>query len=156
MMLDEQFPRHLAKQEINTLIIFLEDDSCGNSIIDDMALRESQMMLDESEIGPPLIHHTCPNPEAVIQDFAQRMRELSVQTQTDPTGEDQSLLEKAKEMAHNSICEKLAVVSVDLLKNQCMTRTMLAQTQQGDDYLNVIRDMVVQKDSFYPAKNFFL
>ena len=44
------------------------------------------------------------------------------------------MLAKAKEMAHNSMCEKLAVVSVDLLKNQSMTRTMLAQTQQGDDY----------------------
>ncbi len=37
-----------------------------------------------------------------------------------------------------------------------MTRTMLAQTQQGDDYLSVIRDMVADKDSSYPAKNFFI
>ena len=85
-----------------------------------------------------------------------QIRELSVQTQADPTGEGQSLLEKAKEMAHNSMCEKLAVVSVDLLKNQSMTRTMLAQTQQGDDYLNLIRDMVVRKNPSYPTKNFFL
>ena len=113
------------------------------------------MMQDESEIGPSLIHHPSRNTEAVIQDFTQQMRELSVKTQTDPTSEDQSFLEKAKEMAHNSICEKLAVVAVDLLKNQSMTRAMLAETQQGDDYLNVIRDMVMRKDPSYPAKTFF-
>ena len=156
MMLDEQFPRYLTVPEINTLILLPEDDSCRNSIIDDVALMESQMMQDENEASASLIHNPCSNPEAVIQDFTQRMREQSVLTQTDPTGEDQSLLAKAKEMAHNSMCEKLAVVSVDLLKNQSMTRTMLAQTQQGDDYLSVIRDMVARKESSYPAKNFFI
>ena len=89
-MLDEQFPRYLAILEINTLILLPEDDCWRNSIFDNVALMESQMLQDESEIGPSLIHHPCPNPEAVIQDFTQQMRELSMQKQTDPTGEDQS------------------------------------------------------------------
>ena len=156
MMLDEGFPGFLTVPEINTVILLPEDECSRNSIIDDVALMESQMMQNDGETCVSLISHPCPNPEAVIQDFTQRMRELSVETQTDPPGEDHSLLEKAKDMAHNSMCEKLAVISVDLLKNQSMTRTMLAQTQQGDDYLSVIRDMVADKDSSYPAKNFFI
>ena len=156
MMLDEQFPRHLTVLETNTVILLPEDECSRKSIIDEMALMESQMMLDESGTNVSLIHLPCPNPEAVIQDLTQRMTNLSVATQTDPPVENQSLLEKARDMAHNSMCEKLAVISVDLLKNQSMTRTMLAQTQQGDDYLGVIREMVGRKDTSFPAKNFFI
>ena len=87
MILDEQFPRYLTVLEINTLILLPEDDSSRNSIIDDVALMESQMMQDEDEASASLIHNPCSNPEAVIQDFTQRMRELSVQTQTDLIGE---------------------------------------------------------------------
>jgi hypothetical protein len=52
------------------------------------------------------------------------------------------------------MCEKLSVISVDLIKNQSMTRTMLAQAQQGDDYLNTIRERVGTPDNPFP--NFYL
>ncbi len=52
------------------------------------------------------------------------------------------------------MCEKLAVISVDLIKEQTMTRTMLAQTQQGDDYLSTVRDKVGTQDNHFP--NFFI
>jgi hypothetical protein len=52
------------------------------------------------------------------------------------------------------VCEKLAVISVDLIKEQTMTRTMLAQTQQGDDYLSTVRDKVGTQDNPFP--NFFI
>jgi Integrase zinc binding domain len=156
MMMDESFPGHLTVPEMNTVILLPEDECSRKSIIDDVAQMESQMMPNDGEINVSLIYHPCPNPEAVIQDFTQEMRELSVQTQTDPPGEDPSLLEKAKDSAHSSMCEKLAVISVDLLKNKSMTRTMLAQTQQGDDYLGVIRDMVAKKDPSLSTKNFFI
>jgi hypothetical protein len=52
------------------------------------------------------------------------------------------------------VCEKLAVISVDLIKEQTMTRTKLAQTQQGDDYLSTVRDKVGTQDNPFP--NFFI
>ena len=122
----------------------------------ELSLMESQMMQDEGECNVSLVYQPCPNPEAVIQDFTQELRKLSVQTQTESSGQDQSSLEKAKDWAQNNMCEKLAVISVDLLKNQSMTRTMLAQTQQGDDYLSTLREKVANKDMSFPYSNFLL
>jgi hypothetical protein len=89
-----------------------------------------------------------------VQESSQNSQ--SVKYHTDPYGEDQPCLDKAVDMVHDSMCEKLAVISVDLLKNQTMTRIMLAQTQQGDDYLGVIRERVIGKDNSYPIPNFFI
>ena len=156
MMMDEQFPTSINLQEIGTAVLLPRDDKYQQSIIKSISEMESQMMNSEAECNTSLIYHPCPDPEAVIQDFTQRMRELSVQTQTDLTGEDQSCFEKAKDWARDDMCKKLAVISVDLLKNQIITRTMLAQTQQGDDYLGPLRDRVAEKDKSFPIPNFFI
>jgi hypothetical protein len=66
----------------------------------------------------------------------------------------ESLAESIRDSACQKVCEKLAVISVDLIKDQTMTRTMLAQTQQGDDYLSTVRDKVGTQDNPFP--NFFL
>ena len=156
MMMDDQFPSCINLQEIGTAVHLPRDEKYKQSVICSISEMESQMMENEAECNTSLIYHPCPDPEAVIQDFTQRMRELSKQTQTDPTGEDQSCLEKARDWARDSMCKKLAVISVDLLKNQTITRTMLAQTQQGDDYLGPLRDRVASKDKSYPIPNFFI
>jgi hypothetical protein len=55
------------------------------------------------------------------------------------------------------MCKKLAVLSVDLIKNQTMTSTMLAEAQQGDDDLfSTIRDNIhidVIRKKGYVIKN---
>jgi hypothetical protein len=66
----------------------------------------------------------------------------------------ESLAESIRDSAYQKVCEKLAVISVDLIKDQTMTRTMLAQTQQGDDYLSTVRDKVGTQDNPFP--NFFI
>jgi hypothetical protein len=40
------------------------------------------------------------------------------------------------------MCKKLAILSVDLIKNQTITAAMLAKAQQGDDLLSTIRDNI--------------
>ncbi len=47
-----------------------------------------------------------------------------------------------KQELYEDMCKKLAVHSVDLIKNQTMTSTMLAKAQQGDDLLFTIRDNI--------------
>jgi len=156
MMMDDKFPQYLKVPEMNLAIRLPEGKDRKNSIMAELSLMESQMVQNEGECNASLIYHPCPNPEAVIQDFTQEMRKLSVQTQTESSGQDQSCLKTAKDWAQNNMCEKLAVISVDLLKNQSMTRTMLAQTQQGDDYLSTIREKVANKDLSYPYSTFLL
>ena len=156
MMMDDKFPQYFNVPEMNLAIRLPEGKESKSSIMAELSLMESQMMQDEGECNVSLVYHPCPNPEAVIQDFTQELRKLSVQTQTESSGQDQSSLEKAKDWAQNNMCEKLAVISVDLLKNQSMTRTMLAQTQQGDDYLSTLREKVANKDMSFPYSNFLL
>ncbi|MFN9905489.1 MAG: hypothetical protein ACK56F_05105, partial [bacterium] len=67
---------------------------------------------------------------------------------------NESLAESIRDSAYEKMCEKLAVISVDLIKNQTMTRTMLAQTQQADDYLSTVREKMGTPDNPYP--NFFI
>jgi hypothetical protein len=106
MMMDDKFPQYFNVPEMNLAIRLPEGKESKNSIMAELSLMESQMMQDEGECNVSLVYHPCPNPEAVIQDFTQELRKLSVQTQTESSGQDQSSLEKAKDWAQNNMCEK--------------------------------------------------
>jgi hypothetical protein len=47
-----------------------------------------------------------------------------------------------KQELYEDMCKKLAVLSVDLIKNYTMTSSMLAKAKQGDDLLSTIRDNI--------------
>ena len=89
-----------------------------------------------------------PNPdsEIIIQNLNRDLMNQSVylhstiSTLQKDSNINESLAESIRDSAYERMCEKLAVISVDLIKNQTMTRTMLAQTQQADDYLSTVRE----------------
>jgi len=100
-----------------------------------------------------------PDPEILIQDFTRDLMDQTVylhstvSTLQKDSNIDESLAREIRDSAYNSICEKSAVISVDLIKNKTMTRTMLARTQQADNYLSTVRDSVGKKDNPFPKKD---
>jgi hypothetical protein len=51
-------------------------------------------------------------------------------------------LESIKREVHEDMCKKLAIISVDLIKNQSITASVLAKAQQSDDLLAPIRENI--------------
>jgi hypothetical protein len=149
MMLDDKSPSCLHVAEINVSICLPHDIECKNSTIEELA-QFSQSL--EENIPLP---HPNPDTESLIQIYPKDGMKDAVQlnstesAQTCHSSMEDSDLSLAEKSAYNSICEKLAVVSVDLIQNGCMSRCMLAQLQQGDDYLGPLRDELgKRKDSF--------
>ena len=48
------------------------------------------------------------------------------------------------------MCAKLAVISVDIVKNLSISNHLLAQSQQSDDYLSVIRENISLPENRFP------
>ncbi len=51
-------------------------------------------------------------------------------------------IEAIKREVHEDMCKKLAVISVDLIKNQSITASVLAKAQQSDDLLAPLRENI--------------
>ena len=51
-------------------------------------------------------------------------------------------LESIKREVHEDMCKKLAIISVDLIKNQSIPASVLAKAQQSDDLLAPIRENI--------------
>jgi hypothetical protein len=49
------------------------------------------------------------------------------------------------------MCQKLAVIGVDLIKNQSITCNIFSQAQQSDDYLSVIYQSVQENTNDFPS-----
>jgi dUTPase len=135
MMMEDLTPSCLHVAEINMTINLPQEIESKRSSLEELA-HDSQ----SEEYFIPLPH---PNPdiESLIQIYPKEMMREAVQlnssepTQTGEFSTENLPMSMAEKSAYNSICEKLAVVSVDLIKNGSMSRCMMAQLQQGDDYL---------------------
>ncbi len=51
-------------------------------------------------------------------------------------------IESIKREVHEDMCKKLAIISVDLIKNQSITASVLAKAQQSDDLLAPLRENI--------------
>jgi hypothetical protein len=160
MMCAEKAPSSLHLLESNTTILLPEADDSRDSIFSELAQLESQAIrgILDDKMAP--ISFPSPDPDSKIQDFTRDLMNQTaylhstVVTTANDTKIDESLAQSIRDSAYEKMCEKLSVISVDLIKNQSMTRTMLAQAQQGDDYLNTIRERVGTPDNPFP--NFYL
>ena len=157
IMLDDTSPACLQVSEMNTAILIPDGMSCSESIIADLATSSQS----EENLASMLLPFPNPNPESesMIQIHPRDLEgqavhlHSTVSTQTNGHCKDESSAKAAMDSAYNSICEKLAVVSVDLIKNGSISRTMLARLQQGDDYLGPIREQCGKDD---PLPRFFI
>ena len=147
MVLDEKFPSCLQAVEINTAINLPCEIECNSSTIAGLApVSQSEQCVDDQIIPIP---HPNPDTESLVQIYPSDLQ-TTVSTQTSESSREELHANPAANSAYNSMCEKLAVVSVDLIQNGSMSRSMLAQLQQGDDYLGPIRDEMGKKDHPFP------
>jgi hypothetical protein len=160
MMAEEKVPSCMNIPEINTNIILPNAEENRESIFADLKIMESQMENNIRKDHVTPISFPNPNSEIIIQNLNRDLMNQSVylhstiSTLQKDSNINESLAESIRDSAYEKMCEKLAVISVDLIKNQTMTRTMLAQTQQADDYLSTVREKVGTPDNPYP--NFFI
>jgi len=153
MMMDDKFPSCLQVAEINSAITLPYEDECRLSIIADVAMSQQEELWDSNMLPIP---HPNPDQESLVRIYPEDLVSQTVQLHSTVSAQkigslmDDNSSQAAKDAAYNSICEKLAVVSVDLIKNGSISRCMLAQLQQGDDYLGPIRDQVAKRDQSLP------
>ena len=160
MMHSQVNPSNLHVLETNTKIILPTENTLRLCVLADLKMQKEAEKDDIQNSVCSAISYPHPDPETAMYSLT---RDLINQTiclnsnihvpsspsdQNKQKEDDISLL--AQESAYNKICEKLAVISVDLIKNQTMTRTMLAQAQQGDDLLSIIRSKTGIKESPFP------
>jgi len=145
--------RNDSHTETNSVITLPREDECRMSIIADIAMSQNEDMLESNMLPIP---HPNPDPESLVRLYPEDLVSQTVQLHSTESKKtlgplmDENSSQAAKDAAYNSICEKLAVVSVDLIKNGSISRCMLAQLQQGDDYLGPLRDQVAKRDKSLP------
>ena len=45
------------------------------------------------------------------------------------------------------MCSKLSVISIDLIKNQSISREIFAKAQESDDFLSVIKNSIINNEN---------
>ena len=101
------------------------------------------------------------NKETVIEDFTSALvkEKASLLNMQIVAPEKLSEYTKAqvdslKKTLHFDMCQKLAVLGIDLLRNQAITRDIFARAQQSDDYLSVIYQSI--QEGTLDFKNFII
>jgi hypothetical protein len=94
-------------------------------------------------IHPPLSEQNCAH--SAILDLTRSLIDKTAylnatRNENVPAGHQN--IRQIKQEVYEDMCKKLAILSVDLIKNQTITATMLAKAQQGDDLLSTIRDNI--------------
>ena len=160
MMAEEKVPSCMNILEMNSTIILPNAAECRDSIFADLKQMESEIESNIQKDHLTPISFPNPNSEMIVQNLNRNLMNQTVYLHStvstlkkDPK-KDESLAQSLQDSAYKKVCEKLAVISVDLIKDQTMTKTMLAQTQQADDYLSTVRDKVGTQDNPFP--NFFI
>ena len=80
-----------------------------------------------------------------MQNIIQLNNNESVQL-TNNTPKTFKEIQKIKNQLYKEMCTKLAVISIDIVKNQSISRETLAKAQEADDFLSTVRQAVIDKD----------
>ena len=97
-----------------------------------------------------------------IESFTRQIAEKRLKLQTikiEPEMKFEELsreqIENLKEsFLHYDMCQKLAILGIDLLRNQAVTREIFARTQQSEDYFSVIYQSIL--DGQHDFLNFII
>jgi dUTPase len=94
-------------------------------------------------VNPPLISGRCAQAEilSVTRSLLDKTAHLNA-LKNERVPPDHRDIYGVKKQIHEDMCKKLAIISVDSIKNQTITATVLAKAQQGDDLLSIIRDNI--------------
>ena len=154
-ILNETQPPAITVPQLNISITLPTDTETHQAItheINTFNIHQNHQNLHD--ITPPITHPTqCPQTEIIhlTRDFIDKTAYINsiinTKTQKNPSPQN---THDIKDEIYNQICQKLAVISIDLIKNQYITKNLLARTQQSDDYLSIIRDDIYNKHNNFP------
>ena len=150
---DEIFPL-----EINSSIILPHDYESRVNVMNEIAefqFRETQKAHRNDQIS---LEQTSVCPQKLISDFSvecldnfDRLRTEAKETESYLSSLPKAVQQKAFDAAYSAICEKLAVLNVDILKNQTLTRETFAKCQMSDDFLSTVYDSVTENTGDFPS-----
>jgi hypothetical protein len=84
-----------------------------------------------------------------MMDKKAHLNSTMLNISTDPP-QSESLISSVKDTLYKKMCAKLAVISIDIVKNLSISNHVLAQSQQSDDYLSVIRENISLPENPFP------
>ena len=149
-------PDELKLQEINTKIIFPNNRDLKLEIWHKIKLLEGELVhlqLNSAKIrlcNPEEVNssHLTSMPEELLEKYGQtrpilnRYRQIKLNALN---GTNRQFYEENI----SDMCKKLAVISVDYLKNKTITSDILARCQMSDDYLSQIYERCQENDDYF-------
>lgn len=148
-------PASINIPEIN-MNIFLPPDSLLNSSICNEIHHFNNSLLENihlDQILPILSQTILPDASTLTRELLNKKAVLnnsSLKNVLPNNNYSPALIQSLKDQIYTSMCEKLAVLSIDILKNQSITSESFAKAQQSDDYLSTIRESIVSNPSDFP------
>ena len=122
---EDVYSRQSIMQSIRNL-----DESQAHDIINNCAIPiRGESMDRKTEI--------CDFTKKIAQEKI-KLQNISVVPATKLEQLSKEQIDSLKESLHFDMCQKLAVLGIDLLRNQAITRDIFARAQQSDDYFSVI------------------
>jgi dUTPase len=133
-----QIPTEInSKQSILTDIIEMEK-SYQKLIIQNNALPLSSGLNSTEKVVQNIT-------STLVQNIIQLNNHESVQL-TNNNQKTFKEIQNIKNQLYEEMCTKLAVISIDIVKNQSISRETLAKAQEADDFLSTVRQAVIDKD----------
>jgi len=156
-VLQKNLPSELNLINLQYAISLPSDEINQCSILNSIRhLDKIQLYNIENNCAVP-IKETVPNKETVIEDFTSNIAKERVKIQNMEiippqkfTELNKEQLTSLKESLHFDMCQKLAVLGIDLLRNQAITRDIFARAQQSDDYFSIIYQSIQEGTNDYP------
>ena len=121
----------------------MENDANISISHDISKMNQAYNKLNLSGNIPPLVTGQCAHAEILklTRSLVDKSAHLNaIKHDLIPT--DHKKIHGIKNEIYEDMCKKLAIISVDLIKNQSISSAVLAKAQQGDDLLSTIRDNI--------------
>src|SRR5450830_1637994 len=148
-VVDSRAPRSIHILQLNANVMLPEAGDARTSIMADLVGREHRQA--DLMLAKHLIPVSMSNQDihSVVIEITQMLMEGKAELNASEAKEviyDPN----AKDTIHEDMCRKLAVISVDLIRNQAISGSVLAKAQQSDDHLHTIREEVLSPDNKFP------
>ena len=157
MFIQKHLPTELRPIELGCQIALPDDPEIKLDVIDSVRhLDKIQGHNIFRDCLPPLSTVSC-NQETVVQDLTSELLKRSEEEKSKAdlpkdkaNSIDKERLDKIKNDLYVDMCQKLAVLGIDLLKNKTLTRDIFARAQQSDDYFSVIYHAILEGTGDFP------
>jgi RNase H-like domain found in reverse transcriptase/Reverse transcriptase (RNA-dependent DNA polymerase)/Integrase zinc binding domain len=152
LYIDKHSPSRVHCLELNTSIALPADPIDNYHVVNQLNNLNQKLMSSilASTIHPIKEQENCHYyvTRQLTAELASKYAELNNQLTTQSASADS---DDAKQQLLTNMCQKLAVLGVDLIKNQSMTRDIFSRSQQSDDYLSTIYQSVQENTNDFPA-----